>query len=125
MGRKLLLSGVFVTIGFLTYSITPLPEDARRLLAVLVTTVLFWLFEILPLGVTALAAAASTVVLGIADKKTAFANFAHPIIFLFIGSFLLAEAFSKYKIDRYIALKILSIPAVRREAFLASSKNSS
>jgi sodium-dependent dicarboxylate transporter 2/3/5 len=118
MERKLLLSGVFLTIGFLTYLIIPLPEEARRLLAVLVTTVLFWLFELLPLGITALAAAASTVVLGIADKKTAFANFAHPIIFLFIGSFLLAEAFSKYKIDRYIALKILSIPAVRRNELL-------
>jgi len=118
MERKLLLSGLFVALGFLTYLLTPLPEDARRLLAVLVVTVLFWLFEIAPLGITALVAAASTVVLGIADKKTAFVNFAHPIIFLFIGSFLLAEAFSKYKIDRYIALQILKIPAVRRHEVL-------
>jgi sodium-dependent dicarboxylate transporter 2/3/5 len=54
------------------------------------------------------------VVLGIADTKSAFSNYAHPIVFLFIGSFLLARAFSKYKIDRYIAIKILQTPIVKR-----------
>jgi len=123
MPQKVLLAAVFPLLGFLVYLLPlGLPENAHKLLAVLVVTVLFWLFEIAPLGITALAAAASTVVLGIADKKEAFANFAHPIIFLFIGSFLLAEAFSKYKLDRYIAVKVLKNPAVRRnELFFIAS----
>ncbi len=115
MPQKVVLAVVFLLLGVFVYLLPlNLPEEAHRLLAVLVVTVLFWLFEIMPLGVVSLAAAASTVVLGIADKKEAFAHFAHPIIFLFIGSFLLAEAFSKYGIDRYIAVKVLKNPAVRR-----------
>ena len=115
MPRKVLLAIVFLLLGVFVYFLPlGLSENSQKLLSVLVVTVLFWLFEIMPLGVVSLAAAASTVVLGIADKKTAFANFAHPIIFLFIGSFLLAEAFSKYGIDRYIAVKVLKNPAVRR-----------
>ncbi|HIC09130.1 MAG TPA: Anion transporter, partial [Aquificales bacterium] len=91
MPRKVLLAILFLFLGLVVYLLPlGLPENSHKLLAVLVVTVLFWLFEIMPLGVVSLAAAASTVVLGIADKKTAFANFAHPIIFLFIGSFLLA-----------------------------------
>ncbi len=95
-----------------------LSEEASRLLGLLVATIILWLFEVAPLGIVALGAAAFSVVLGIADKKEAFANFAHPIIFLFIGSFLLAEAFSKYGLDRFVALKFLKNPAVRRNELL-------
>ena len=108
MGRKALFGFLSLFIGFSVYLLPlGLSGQAQKLLALLTITILFWLFEIAPLGIVALTAAAFTVVLGIADKKTAFQNFAHPIIFLFIGSFLLAEAFSKYKLDLYIAIKIL------------------
>ena len=108
MGKKIFLALLSIFAGFLVYLLPlGLNESAAKLLGVLTATVLMWLFEVAPLGVVALASAASTVVFGIADKKEAFANFAHPIIFLFIGSFLLAEAFSKYGLDRYIAVKFL------------------
>ncbi|HID79394.1 MAG TPA: SLC13/DASS family transporter [Aquifex aeolicus] len=112
--------GLFFLLLGVTVYILPLglPHQAHKLSALLVVTILFWLFEILPLGITALLATAAAVVLGIADKKTAFSNFAHPIVFLFIGSFLLARAFAKYRIDRYIAEKILKTPLVRKGDFL-------
>ncbi|NPB05364.1 MAG: SLC13/DASS family transporter [Aquificae bacterium] len=119
MGKKLFSLLAAVSAGLLVYLLSPgLPEEAARLLGLLTATVLAWLLEVAPLGVVALAAAAATVPLGLADKKEAFANFAHPIIFLFIGSFLLAEAFSKYRLDRYLALKVLKRPAVRRHELL-------
>ena len=115
MTGKPLLGLFFILLGVIVY-LLPLgvSDSAHKLLALLVVTILFWLFEILPLGITALLATAGAVVLGIADTKSAFANYAHPIVFLFIGSFLLARAFSKYKIDRYIAVKILQTPIVKR-----------
>ncbi len=119
MVGKPILGLFFLLLGFVVYVLPlGLPSQAHKLLALLVVTILFWLFEILPLGITALLSTAGAVVLGIADKKTAFSNFAHPIVFLFIGSFLLARAFSKYRIDRYIAVKILKTPFVRKGDFL-------
>jgi sodium-dependent dicarboxylate transporter 2/3/5 len=119
MERKIFLALAAVLVGFLVYMLPlGLNPQAHKLLALLATTVLMWLFEVMPLGITALTAVAFAVVLGIADRKTAFANFAHPIIFLFIGSFLLAEAFSKYKIDRYIALFVLSKYWVRKSSLI-------
>ena len=54
--------------------------------------VVLWVTEALPLAVTALLGPVLAVVLRVAPARTAFAPFADPIIFLFIGSFMLAEA---------------------------------
>ena len=123
MGNKPLLALISFSVGFLLYLLPlGLNPQAHLLLALLVVTVLFWLFEVAPLGITALAAAAFVALLGIAPPKEAFSNFAHPIIFLFIGSFLLAEAFSKYKLDRYIAVKVLKASLrVKNEWFFIAS----
>ena len=118
MGRKLLLTGLGILLGFLVYLLPlGLNENAAKLLGILTSTIFLWLFEVAPLGVISLASAASTVVLGVADKKEAFVNFAHPIIFLFLGSFLLAEAFSKYGIDRYIAVRFLKNGWIRKNVW--------
>jgi sodium-dependent dicarboxylate transporter 2/3/5 len=46
-------------------------------------------------------------VLGVAPVREVLAAYADPVIFLFIGSFLLAEAFVKYGLDRRIALRLV------------------
>jgi sodium-dependent dicarboxylate transporter 2/3/5 len=85
-----------------------LPPEAHRLAAVLALVIVFWVSEAIPLGVTALLGAALAVVLGVADAHTAFASFGHPIIFLFVGSFLIAGAMARHGLDRRIALFVLS-----------------
>jgi sodium-dependent dicarboxylate transporter 2/3/5 len=120
MTRKVLLSPLFLLVGLLValIPIEGLSYQAHALMGLLTATVLFWLFEIAPLGVVALGASALAVILGIADAKTVFKEFANPLIFLFLGSFLIAAAFSKYGIDRYLAIKVLKNPAVRRNELL-------
>src|SRR5690606_28646667 len=49
------------------------------------------------------------VMLGVAPARQVFAYFADPIVFLFIGSFMLARAMSVHGLDRRIALSFLSI----------------
>jgi sodium-dependent dicarboxylate transporter 2/3/5 len=85
-----------------------LPPEAHRLAAVLALVIVFWVTEAIPLGVTALLGAALAVVLGVADARSAFASFGHPIIFLFVGSFLIAGAMARHGLDRRIALFVLS-----------------
>jgi sodium-dependent dicarboxylate transporter 2/3/5 len=94
--------------------LAPLPLDApaHRLAAVLAMMVVFWITEALPLAVTALIGPVLAVVLGVVPARAAFAPFADPIIFLFIGSFMLAEAMFVHGLDRRIAFGALSSRAV-------------
>jgi sodium-dependent dicarboxylate transporter 2/3/5 len=69
---------------------------------------LLWVTEALPMAVTALAGPMLAVLLQIAPARTALVSFADPIIFLFIGSFMLAEAMFVHGVDRRIAYSALS-----------------
>jgi sodium-dependent dicarboxylate transporter 2/3/5 len=86
----------------------PVPAPAHRLAAVLAMMVVLWVTEALPLAVTALIGPILAIVLGVAPARTALAPFADPIIFLFIGSFMLAEAMFVHGLDRRIAFGALS-----------------
>lgn len=63
-----------------------------RLAAIMALAAVLWISEAIPPAVTALLAAALTVLIGVATPKEAFGAFGHPLLFLFIGSFFLAEA---------------------------------
>lgn len=84
---------------------------AARLLAVVAWVLVWWITEAVPLPVTAVLGPALAVVLGVVSPKEAFAPFGDPIIFLFLGSFLLAEAMSVHGLDRRLARAVLSVPA--------------
>ncbi|HQO21423.1 MAG TPA: SLC13 family permease [Acidobacteriota bacterium] len=92
--------------------------EARRLLAVFVCVVAWWVTEPIPLAVTALFAAVSAVVLQIADIKKVLAPFSDPIIFLFMGSFFLARAMHVHGLDKQIAAAFLSNRHLRRSPLL-------
>jgi len=106
-------SGVIVApLGFLTtWLLTAgrLPPQGRSLAAILAAVAVLWITELIPLPVTALAGAVLCIVLGVADAKTVLAPFADPIVFLFIGSFILARAMMLHGLNRRIALAILSL----------------
>ncbi len=86
-----------------------LTVEGRRLAAILAAVVVLWMSEALPLPVTALVGAVLCIVLGVAPARDVLAHFADPIVFLFIGSFMLARAMTVHRLDRRIALSFLSI----------------
>jgi len=106
------LGGILTPIGFfLTYYLcSGLTPEGRTLAAILVAVALLWISEIIPLAVTSLLGAVLCVVLGVADAKTVMASFADPIVFVFIGGFMLAHAMMLHKLDQRIALGFLAIP---------------
>ncbi len=85
-----------------------LPPAAQRLAAVIVLMFVLWVTEALPLAVTAILGPTLAILLRIAPAREAFAPFADPIIFLFIGSFVLAQAMYVHRLDRRIAFAALS-----------------
>jgi sodium-dependent dicarboxylate transporter 2/3/5 len=74
--------------------------------------VVLWVTEALPLPVTALLGASACVILGVAPAKEVFAPFADPLMFLFIGAFILARAIFLHGLDRRVAYAVLSLPWV-------------
>ena len=86
----------------------PLPLPAHRIAAILAMMVVLWVTEALPLPVTALLGPVLAVLLRVVPVRTAFSSFADPIIFVFIGSFILAEAMFVHGVDRRIAYTALS-----------------
>ncbi|MFL5449618.1 MAG: SLC13 family permease [Gemmatimonadales bacterium] len=106
----LLAPAVFLL--FLILPLEGLSPPAHRLAAVLAAVVVLWVTEALPLPVTALLGASACVVLQVAPAKDVFAPFADPLMFLFIGAFILARAIFIHGLDRRLAYAVLSLPWV-------------
>jgi len=86
----------------------PVPPEAHRLAAILAMVVVLWITEALPMAVTAVLGPVLAVVFLVSPAQAALAPFADPIIFLFIGSFMLAQAMFVHGVDRRIAYTALS-----------------
>ncbi len=86
------------------------------MLGVLGMATTLWISEAIPLPATALLIAVAVIVLGIAPASEVFVIFADPLLFLFIGSFILAEAMQVHGLDKRLAHGILRTPWVRAKA---------
>src|SRR5829696_2313657 len=96
---------IFLVLLFVPLPLTP---GAHSLAAIMAMMVVLWITEALPLAVTALIGPLLAIVMRVAPARAAFGPFADPIIFLFIGSFMLAEAMFVHGLDRRIAFTALS-----------------
>jgi sodium-dependent dicarboxylate transporter 2/3/5 len=103
-----LAAGVLVCVGLL---LLPAPEGldvaAWRTAAVGLLMAVWWITEALPIEATALVPLALFPLLGIAGIDDAAAPYANPLIFLFMGGFILAEAMQAWRLHRRIALGIV------------------
>ncbi|MEP6887382.1 MAG: SLC13 family permease [Nitrospirales bacterium] len=104
----LLLGPLAATCVYLM-PIPHLAANAHILAAILTWVVMYWITEPIPLPVTALLGTAFCVLAGLGTAKSIFASYGHPIIFLFIGSFLIAEAMVVHGVDRKVAEWMLSL----------------
>lgn len=72
-----------------------------------------WLFTKIPLFITGLIGVCASIFSGVISTKEALASFAHPLIFIFLGGYLFAEAITIQGLDKRISLKILSLKSVK------------
>ena len=82
-------------------------QGAWQVAAVALLMASFWMTEAVPLAVTALLPFVLFPLLGIQTIEAAAAPYAHPLIFLFLGGFLLARATQKWGLDRRLAHHVL------------------
>lgn len=78
------------------------------LLGIIALLVTLWTNKALPLGVVSLLPIILFPSFGILDTKSATENYANPIIYLFLGGFMLATATEKIGLHKIIAKKFFS-----------------
>lgn len=81
----------------------------QKLLAVMAWTAIWWICEPVPIPVTSLLGPTLCVLMDIAPMKDVFSSFANPMIFLFMGGFMLAKAMMVNGLDKRIAYGIMSM----------------
>jgi sodium-dependent dicarboxylate transporter 2/3/5 len=102
-----LLAGPLVAVAVLLLP-TELSPAAQRTGAVMALMITLWMTEALPLAVTALLGPTLCIILGVAPASQVYAPFADPVIFVFIGSFILAEGMIVHRLDRRLAFTALA-----------------
>ncbi|MGI8908026.1 MAG: SLC13 family permease [Candidatus Sumerlaeaceae bacterium] len=102
-----LIAGPIILLTLILLPMPGLRPEAHRLAAVLGFVITWWVCEPVPLPVTALLGPALCIILGAAGAKELLASFGDPIIFVFLGSFILAQSMTVHGLDRRIALTIL------------------
>lgn len=94
-------------------------DDAlNKGLALLFFAAVLWLTESLHITVTALLIPVFAMATGLLDSQAAFAQMAHPIIFLFLGGYALAAALREQKLDHELAQRLIQLA---RGNFLTAS----
>ena len=99
-------------IVFVVMVLLPSPSDLSReawtTLALLAWMVIWWVTEALPIGVTSFLPLVVAPVFGIAPLTEAAPPYAHPIIFLLMGGFMIGKAIVRWNLHERIALSILT-----------------
>ena len=103
-----LFAGPALFALLLVLPIPGLPVPAARLAAVLAWVLTWWITEAVPIPVASVLGPALAVVLGVGSAAEMFAPFGDPIVFLFLGGFVLAEAMFATGLDRRFAYAILA-----------------
>ncbi|SUW12207.1 Na(+)/dicarboxylate symporter [Brevibacterium iodinum] len=114
-----LLGLIFST---LVYAIMPadVGQAAKLTAAVAVLMAVWWMTEALPIAATSLVPLVAFPVLGTdVEMETVGASYGNPIIFLFLGGFLIALAMQRWSLHRRIALVTLSIMGDRPGPMIA------
>lgn len=84
-------------------------QQAQKALALLVMVAVLWMTEAIPLALTGLIIPVVATFLHLVPPSKAFSEFAHPIIFLFIGGFVIAGALTRYGLDKLLAHRLIAL----------------
>ncbi|DAB39638.1 MAG TPA: anion transporter [Sulfurovum sp. UBA12169] len=103
--------GIALGIGtvFFSASLALFAPQHAMVLGVVAFLVTLWTNEALPLGVVSLLPLLLFPLIGVMDSGAVADNYANPIIFLFLGGFMVAIAIEKTQLHIYFSAKLLHI----------------
>ena len=103
----LIIAPVVSLLIIIFADLDPNNKNVTYTFAIALLMALWWIFESVPLAVTAMLPVALFPLFGVVDGKTISSMYFNHIIFLFMGGFLMAFAMERWNLHRRIALKIL------------------
>lgn len=104
-----LLSGVLLFLIMLWVNPFALNIPASKVLAIAALMITWWVTQALPMPVVALIPLILFPLMNIADMREVAAPYANPIIFLFMGGFMIALAIEKWELHKRGALSIIQL----------------
>ncbi|MDO5687422.1 MAG: DASS family sodium-coupled anion symporter [Neisseria sp.] len=119
--KGLIIIAIAAILAFGLYNILPYSNSANKGLALLLFIAILWFTEAVHITITAFMIPVLAILIGITTKdaktggdvamsiKQAMSTFADPIIFLFFGGFALATALHIQKLDKKIAMWLISL----------------
>ena len=115
-----LIAGIFLLV--LTFLLSPpegMPHIAWHVAGIAALMAAWWVTEALPVAATALVPVVAFPLAGVGGIQEATSPYANPLIFLFLGGFMLALALERWNLHRRIALTILNRVGARPAALVA------
>lgn len=103
-----LFLGPAVALLILLIPISGLSTTEHRLAAIAALMIIYWISEALPFAVTSLLGMALIVVFGVAPPNNVLSALGDQVIFLIMGSFILARAIQVNHLDQRIAYLLLA-----------------
>ncbi len=106
-----ILAAFIVFLAILAIPIDPalLAPEAKSVAAVTTLMILLWVTGAIPLEATALLPLILFPVLGVLSPAEVAASYGDPVIFLFLGGFIIAMAMQRWGLHRRIALHIIRV----------------
>lgn len=102
-----LISGVVLALALYFLMPSDLPHELRATAAITILLASWWMSEAIPIAVTALLPLVLFPAVGVAEIGSFSGAYTSPVIFLFMGGFMLALAMQRWNLHRRIALYIV------------------
>lgn len=87
----------------------PLTKEGKGAIALFLLAGIWWVFEVVPIGVTSIAIGVFQALFGIRPAKEAFRDFMDPPVMFIFGSVVVGLAFTKSGLTKRIAYKMLEV----------------
>jgi len=91
----------------------PLTPEGKTSLALVLLALTWWIFEVVPVGITGITIGVVQALFGIRDPKAAFEDFLHPSVWFIFGSLVIGLVFTKTGLTKRAAYRMLALAGER------------